>query len=39
MGVTLAIRRKRDAIEGPYPASDDVALSSIFGALDFTSTA
>lgn len=37
--MTLAIRRKLDVIEAPDPASDDVALSSIFGALDFTSTA
>jgi hypothetical protein len=38
-GVAFALRRKRDVIDAPDPASDEVALASIFGALDFTSTA
>ena len=38
-GVAFALRRKREVIEAPDPASDEVALSSIFGPLDFTSTA
>jgi hypothetical protein len=38
-GVAFALRRKREVIDAPDPASDEVALSSIFGPLDFTSTA
>lgn len=38
-GVAFALRRKREVIEAPDPASDEVALSSIFGPLDFASTA
>ena len=38
-GVAFALRRKREVIEAPDPTSDDVTLSSIFGPLDFTSTA
>ena len=38
-GVAFALRRKRDAVDVPDPASDEVALSSIFGPLEFTSTA
>ena len=38
-GVAFALRRKREVIQAPDPASDDVTLSSIFGKLDFTSTA
>jgi hypothetical protein len=38
-GVAFALRRKREVIGAPDPASNEVALSSIFGPLDFTSTA
>jgi len=38
-GAAFALRRKREVSEVPDPASDDVVLSSIFGPLDFTSTA
>jgi hypothetical protein len=38
-GVAFALRGKRKVIDAPDPASDEVALSSIFGPLDFTSTA
>jgi hypothetical protein len=39
VGVAFALRRKRDVVLAPDPASDEVALTSIFGPLDFTSTA
>jgi hypothetical protein len=39
VGVAFALRRKREVSLAPDPASDDVALTSIFGPLDFTSTA
>jgi hypothetical protein len=39
VGVAFALRRKRQASLAPGPASDDLALTSIFGPLDFTSTA
>jgi len=39
VGVALALRRKREVSLAPDSASDDVALTSIFGPLDFTSTA
>jgi hypothetical protein len=39
VGVLFALRRKRSVSETPDAASDDVALSSIFGPLEFTSTA
>ena len=38
-GVAFALRRKREVIDAPDPASDEVTLSSIFGPLDFRSTA
>lgn len=38
-GAAFALRRKREVSEAPDPASDNVVLSSIFGPLDFTSTA
>jgi hypothetical protein len=38
-GVAFALRRKRAVSDAPDPASDDVALTSIFGPLEFTSTA
>lgn len=38
-GAAFALRRKREVIEAPDPASDEITLSSIFGPLDFTSTA
>ncbi len=37
--ITFALRRKREFIDAPDPASDDVELSSIFAPLDFTSSA
>jgi hypothetical protein len=37
--IAFALRRRRDVIETPTAASDEIALSSIFGGLDFTSTA
>jgi hypothetical protein len=37
--VAFALRRKREVIDGPDPASNEIALSCIFGPLDFTSTA
>ena len=39
VGVAFALQRKREVTLAPDPASDDVALTSIFGPLDFTSTA
>lgn len=39
VGLAFALRRKRVASEAPDPASDEVALTSIFGPLEFTSTA
>jgi hypothetical protein len=39
VGVAFALRRKREVSLAPDPASDEVALTSIFGPLDFTSTA
>ena len=39
VGVAFALRRKRAVREQSDPASDDVALTSIFGPLEFTSTA
>jgi hypothetical protein len=39
VGVAFALRRKRAASEAPEPESNDVALTSIFGPLEFTSTA
>jgi hypothetical protein len=39
VGVALALRRKREISLAPDPASDEVALTSIFGPLDFTSSA
>ncbi|MDP9467979.1 MAG: cell wall-active antibiotics response protein [Chloroflexota bacterium] len=39
VGVAFALRRKREVSLVPDPASDDVALTSIFGPLEFTSTA
>jgi hypothetical protein len=38
-GIAFAVRRKREVIDAPDRASNEVALSSIFGPLDFTSTA
>jgi hypothetical protein len=38
-GVAFALRRKREIIDAPDPASNEIALSSIFGPLDFRSTA
>ena len=37
--VAFALRRKREFIGAPDPASNEVALSSIFGPLEFASTA
>jgi hypothetical protein len=39
VGVAFALRRKREVSLVPDPASDDVALTSIFSPLEFTSTA
>jgi hypothetical protein len=39
IGVTYALRRKRDVAEAPDPASDEIALTCIFDALQFASTA
>ena len=39
VGVAFALRRKRAVSEAPEPESNDVALTSIFGPLEFTSTA
>jgi hypothetical protein len=39
VGLAFALRRKREVSLAPDPASDDVTLTSIFGPLDFTSTA
>jgi hypothetical protein len=39
VGVAFALRRKREVSLVPDPASDDVALTSIFGPLGFASTA
>ena len=38
-GVAFALRRKREVINAPHAASDEVTLASIFGPLDFRSTA
>jgi hypothetical protein len=38
-GVAFALRRKRGVSAAPEPESNDVALTSIFGPLEFTSTA
>jgi hypothetical protein len=39
VGVAFALRRKRAVSEAPDPENNDVALTSIFGPLEFTSTA
>jgi hypothetical protein len=39
VGVAFALRRKRAVSEAPDPESNDVALASIFGPLEFTSMA
>ncbi len=39
VGVAFALRRKRAVSEAPDPESNEVALTSIFGPLAFTSTA
>lgn len=39
VGVAFALRRKREVVDLPNPASDHVALSGILSELDFTSTA
>jgi hypothetical protein len=39
VGVAFALRRKREVSLVPDPASDDIALTSIFGPLEFTSAA
>lgn len=39
VGVAFALRRKREVSLVPDPASDDVTLTSIYGPLEFASTA
>jgi hypothetical protein len=38
-GVAFALRRKREVIDASHAASEEVTLASIFGPLDFRSTA